>query len=120
MMEEKTLKICEIDSGYVYEGPRFIRLGPYSGEEFRTKHLLPWLETLEEGEVSTVDFAGTKVYSPSFLEESFGGAIRKAKNKQEAEKNRARLILINFINMNPDWKEKLDGYIKNARHNPGK
>jgi len=117
-MEGKTLKICEIDSGYVYEGPRFIRLGPYSGEEFRINHLLPWLETLEEGESSTVDFAGTEMYSPSFLEEGFGGSIRLAKDKQEAEKNRARLTLINFINMKPDWKEKLDGYIRNAKYNP--
>jgi len=112
------MKICELDAGYKYEGPRFIRLGPYSGEEFRKKHLLPWLNTLEEGDVSVFDFEGTKMYSPSFLEESFGGSIRKAKTKEEAEKNRAKLEHAEFVNIDPDWKIKLGGYIKNAKHNP--
>jgi len=119
-MERKILKICEIDKGYTYEGPRFIRLGPYSGEEFRIKYLWPWLDTLKEGEVSTFDFTGTEMYSPSFLEESFGGAIRWAKDKQESEKNRAKLKLIEFINMKPEWKESLDDYIRNAQYEPKK
>jgi len=119
-MEEKTLKVCELNAGYIYEGPRFIRLGPYSGEEFRIKHLRSWLDSLEEGEVSTVDFEGTEMYSPSFLEESFGGVIRLAKTKQEAENNRAKLNLVNFINMKPDWKKMLEEYIKNAKYDPKK
>jgi hypothetical protein len=117
-MEGKTLKICELDAGYIYEGPRFISLGPYSGEEFRENHLWPWLDLLGEGERTTVDFAGTEMYSPSFLEESFGGVIRLAKDKKESEKNRAKLFLINFINIKPDWKEALGDYIKNAKHDP--
>ena len=112
------MKICELDVGYKYEGPRFIRLGPYSGEEFRIKHLLPWLNTLGEGDVSVFDFEGTMMYSPSFLEEGFGGSIRKAKTKEEAEKNRAKLECAKFVNIDPEWNKKLNGYIKNANHNP--
>jgi hypothetical protein len=118
MMEGKTLKVCELDTGYIYEGPRFIRLGPYSGEEFRERHLWPWIDLLKEGEASTVDFAGTEMYSPSFLEESFGGVIRLAKDRQESEKNRSKLFLINFINIKPEWGKALGDYIRNAKHDP--
>jgi hypothetical protein len=115
-MEKKILKICEKSAGYKYEGPRYKRLGPFSGEEFRNIHLLPWLESLADQEESIVDFTGTEVYSPSFLEESFGGAIRNAKNRQEAEKNRQKLKSICFVNIDPIWKEKLLGYIENAKY----
>ncbi|MDR2924013.1 MAG: STAS-like domain-containing protein [Treponema sp.] len=117
-MEKKIMKICELCEGYKYQGPRFKYLGPFSGEEFREKYLLPWLDTLGIQEESIIDFTGTEVYSPSFLEGSFGGTIRLAKTKEEAEINRKKLQQVNFINMDPDWKVKLEGYIKNAKHNP--
>jgi hypothetical protein len=116
---EKTLKICEKCKGYEYEGPRFINLGPFSGEEFRKKHLTDWLNNFGEQEKLTIDFEGTKMYSPSFLEESFGGVIRNAKTEKEAETNRKKLKLAEFINIDPDWKKKLDGYIDNAKFNNG-
>jgi len=119
-MEKKILEICKSCEGYKYQGPRFEYLGPFSGEEFRKMYLLPWLDKLDMQEESIIDFAGTEVYSPSFLEESFGGTIRLAKTKQEAENNRQKLQKASFINMDPDWKAKLDGYIKNAKHNPKK
>jgi len=119
-MEKKILKICELDIGYAYEGPRFIYLGPYSGEEFRMKYLGPWIDSLKEGESSVVDFAGTEMYSPSFLEESFGGIVRLASDKTNAEKNREKLNLINFINIKPEWKKTLKDYIKNAKYNSEK
>ena len=115
-MKEVNLNICERCKGYEYEGPRYIRLGPYSGEEFRKEHLLPWLSALDEQTVATIDFRGTKVYSPSFLEESFGGSIREAETSQEAEKNRRKLQLAEFINIDPDWRKKLNGYIENAKY----
>jgi len=110
------LKICEINKGYEYQGPRFKKLGPYSGEEFREAHLEPWLNKLGEQEESIIDFVGTKVYSPSFLEESFGGVIREAGTSEKAEINRKKLQIAKFENMDPVWKEKLSGYIKNAKH----
>ena len=108
-MKKNILKIFEKSEGYRYQGPRYKKLGPYSGEEFREVHLLPWLNNISEQEEAVVDFADTIVYSPSFLEESFGGVIRAdAKNKE-------KLTHISFINIDNIWKEKLDGYIKNAR-----
>jgi hypothetical protein len=77
-MENNVLKIAEEEMRkYLYQGPRFKSLGPNSGEEFRDDVLLPWLKRLGPDEKGTVDFAETKMYSPSFLEEAFGGAVRK-------------------------------------------
>lgn len=53
---------------------RFITDGDYSGERFREQILRPAL--LEAGEV-TVDIDGTAGYGSSFLEEAFGGLVRK-------------------------------------------
>ena len=107
-MDKNTLIVCEKSEGYKYQGPRYKRLGPNSGEEFRDMYLIPWLDTLTESEAAIVDFAGTVVYMPSFLEESFGGAIRANR------KNKDKLNRIEFLNMEKIWKEKLMGYIKNA------
>jgi hypothetical protein len=100
----KTLVVCEQSQKYRFQGPRYEELGDASGEEFRERCLLPWLASLKDGERAAVDFAGTVVYSPSFLEESFGGAIRSDK------KNKERLKNISFINMDPIWLEKLNKY----------
>lgn len=108
-MESKILKICERAEGYKYEGPRYRYLGPFSGEEFREEHLLSWLDSFTGGEKGIIDFEGTAVYSPSFLEESFGGAIRKN------GKNREKLSNIRFVNIDPIWKEKVEKYIKLAK-----
>ncbi|MGI5066138.1 STAS-like domain-containing protein [Treponema putidum] len=100
----KILKDC--GDNYKYQGPRFIKLGPDSGEEFRDKHLIPWLEKNKTTIDLNVDFTGTIVYTPSFLEESFGGAIRKG---HEEVRN------INFLNIPADEEAKLKKYIEKAQ-----
>ncbi|MDE2363297.1 MAG: STAS-like domain-containing protein [Hyphomicrobiales bacterium] len=61
-----------------YPGPRYRRDGEFSGEEFRESLLYPKLvrALAENGKVIVVldDVAG---YGSSFLEESFGGLIRR-------------------------------------------
>ena len=40
-----TLEIIkDCGENYKYQGPRFSKLGPESGDEFRDKYLIPWLE----------------------------------------------------------------------------
>jgi hypothetical protein len=104
----KKLVVCEKSQDYRYQGPRFKELGAASGEEFRDSYLLAWLDSLAEGEKGIIDFAGTAVYSPSFLEESFGGAVRKN------AKNKAKLSNVNFANMDSIWEEKVKKYINSA------
>jgi hypothetical protein len=109
MMDDlKRLVVCEKSQDYRYQGPRFKELGAASGEEFRDSYLLPWLDSLAEGEKGIIDFTGTAVYSPSFLEESFGGAVRKN------DRNRVKLSNVRFDNIDPIWKEKVEKYIKSA------
>jgi hypothetical protein len=59
-------------------GPRYESEGPYSGELFRRKHLLPLVaEAVRENKKLTVDLDGTAGYGTSFLEEAFGGLVRE-------------------------------------------
>ncbi|SBS65544.1 STAS-like domain-containing protein [Vibrio atlanticus] len=56
-----------------YPGPRYIKLGANSGEEFREEHLIKKLK--QDPEV-IVNLDGVLGYGSSFLEEIFGGVVR--------------------------------------------
>lgn len=73
-----------------FPGPRFAKLGPSSGEEFRDTILIPQLEAAD-GEIS-VNLDGTMGYGSSFLEEAFGGLIRKGVSPELAKKLSSNLI----------------------------
>lgn len=67
---------------------RFYSDGPDSGERFRDEILEP---ALLGGESATVFLSGTEGYGSSFLDEAFGGIVRKLRFTQaEAD---ARIIL---------------------------
>jgi hypothetical protein len=53
---------------------RYRKDGPFSGERFRDDFLLP---LLNKGEKVTVNLDGALGYGSSFLEEAFGGLVRK-------------------------------------------
>lgn len=57
-----------------YPAGRYKQNGETSGEAFRERFLE---EPLKKGEQITVDFDGTVGYGSSFLEEAFGGLVRK-------------------------------------------
>jgi len=98
------LKDC--GSGYKYQGPRFISLGSNSGEDFRDNYLIPWLNKNKEEQLLKIDFEGTEVYTPSFLEESFGGAVRKGYDIVK------KLV---FINIPTNQLTKIKKYIGEAK-----
>ena len=59
-------------------GARYISDGPFSGEEFRDKLLEPrYLNCLPLGIKLIIDFDGGYGYPITFLEEAFGGLVRK-------------------------------------------
>ncbi|MDX9697626.1 MAG: STAS-like domain-containing protein [Bacteroidales bacterium] len=59
-------------------GGRYIKDGDFSGELFRETKLIPMIEdAIQKREQIEIDFDGGFGYSPSFLEETFGGLIRK-------------------------------------------
>lgn len=66
------MKIIKVADRYPCPGPRFKKLGPASGEEFRE-----WIEKeLKHSPDLTINLDGTEGYGSSFLEECFGGLIR--------------------------------------------
>lgn len=59
-------------------GGRYISEGEFSGEDFRERVLIPkYLTCLALKEKLIINFDGGYGYPPGFLEESFGGMIRK-------------------------------------------
>ncbi|WP_300746945.1 STAS-like domain-containing protein [Pseudomonas sp.] len=63
-----------------FPGPRYINLGPDSGELFRKTILLPEIEA-NNGEIIVV-LDGAFGYGSSFLDEAFGGLIRDGVPKE--------------------------------------
>ena len=101
-----TLNIANCGNGYRYQGPRFKRLGPDSGEEFRETYLIPWLRENANDNELYIDFTGTIVFTPSFLEESFGGAIRQGFDIVKK---------IQFKNIPQDIEKQVMRYIEQAK-----
>ena len=100
------MKIAEVFS--TRPGPRFKEEGDYSGESFRDDILIPWFNENTKAEKLIVDMTGAKGYPPSFLEESFGGAIRKGRI-EDVEK-------IEFMYPNRQYKiDEIKGYIESAK-----
>ena len=70
----KTIKIATDFSDT--PGARFCSDGPFSGEEFRKKILMPLFEDGSDNEKILIDLDGAEGYPSSFLEEAFGGLAR--------------------------------------------
>ena len=62
-------------------GGRFVKDGPFSGEDFRQKILIPkYREAVNNGSILEIDFDGCYGYPSSFLDEAFGGLAKSEKN----------------------------------------
>lgn len=67
---------------------RFRSDGPYSGEQFREEVLEP---KLRAGDSVEIDLDGVPGYGSSFLDEAFGGLVRKGVLKPSEVNDRLRL-----------------------------
>lgn len=99
----KTLYIKEFSK---FPGPRYVRLGAYSGELFRDTVLIPAINEYDE---IAVDFDEVFGYGSSFLEESFGGLVRKGVD-------RAKIVKLknNLISKDQSLIFEVQGYISDA------
>ncbi len=76
------MRISVADDFTKFPGARYISEGEFSGEKFREEKLYPqYLKAVEKGEKLIVDLDGCYGFATSFLEESFGGLVRKLKVK---------------------------------------
>ena len=92
-------------------GARYPEEGDYSGQEFRQNVLHPALKKAIEMNVKLiVDLDGTAGLGTSFLEESFGGLIRR----DHINYNILKQTLIIISDEDPDYIEEVDNYIEDA------
>lgn len=86
---------------------RYLSDGPYSGQGFLEKKLIPALQN--SGSVKIV-LDGTMGYGSSFLEEAFGGLVRR--------KQWPLSVLLNKIEFvsdeEPDLVDEIRGYMRDA------
>lgn len=89
-------------------GGRYIKSGPFSGEDFRDNHLIPLIEKCRIIEENLIlDLDGGYGCSTGFLEETFGGLVRKNYTEEEL------LSMISFIsNEEPELIDTILTYIK--------
>ena len=103
-----TINIAKEYSGT--PGARYITDGPFSGEDFRDKYLeKKYKQCIENNEKLIINFDGGYGYGTSFLEESFGGLVRKGYDgKQMLE------IMVFISDEEPELINKVIKYIKDA------
>ncbi|MGE1157304.1 STAS-like domain-containing protein [Pantoea agglomerans] len=89
---------------------RYYSDSPFSAEKFRKEILVPAFKNNADGKVS-VDFTGIALgIGSSFLEEAFGGLVRKEGIEKSNLKN--RLIIKSKM---PFHKVQIDRYIEQAQ-----
>ncbi|TAN46790.1 MAG: DUF4325 domain-containing protein [Methylococcaceae bacterium] len=90
-----------------YPAGRFCTDGPNSGERFREEFLTP---VLESGESTEVILDGARGYGSSFLEEAFGGLVRKGYST-----DRIKQCFKLISNDDSSLEAEVYGYIDEAR-----
>nr|MBP8206275.1 STAS-like domain-containing protein [Acinetobacter sp.] len=95
---------------------RFSADGEYTGETFRDKVLTPKLKELQRttndhtnGHL-IIDFTGVTMAGSSFLEEAFGGLVRKG----NFPKDFLQKVLVIRSPRRPIIKDRIETYIKEA------
>lgn len=90
-------------------GARYKSEGNFSGEDFRDNYLIPRINQAKaENTKVEINFDGGFGYPTSFLEEAFGGLVRKTKDKDI-------LSYLTFIsNEEPALVNEVIQYIKKA------
>ena len=107
MAEDVTIDVAK-DFGRFPAG-RYRTDGRYSGERFREDFLVPALRKM--GTV-TIEMDGAAGYGPSFIEEAFGGLVRKEGFDRETlsfrlkiitgRRNREKMIRDDIVNAVPE------------------
>ena len=99
-------KIIDIGKDFSrFPAGRYESDGPYNGETFRTKYLLPILKNKEK---VIIELDGTAGYGSSFLEEAFGGLIRLGFTSAQIKD------AINLHSDDPSLIEEIEEYIHDA------
>lgn len=79
--------------------------GPYSGEQFRDDFLVPAMET---GDKVKIDLDGVRGFGSSFLEEAFGGLVRKGYSPESV------LAIFTLQSSDPSIVAEIEDYIRHG------
>jgi len=85
---------------------RFFEDGPFSGQKFRDELLIPLLNSIESDDKFTIYLDGTRGYGSSFLEEAFGGVVRKLGANVQKK--------LHFISQRPSLLKEITEYMQDA------
>lgn len=107
MTQVETVRVNVAKQFTKLPGLRYIRLGPFSGEEFRQKFLIP---PLKQGKTVIVELDGVRGYGSSFLEEAFGGSVREM-DLDVAD----ALKRLKVETTMESWRLDVDEYIRTAK-----
>lgn len=100
-------------------GARYESQGSNSGEKFRDVILYPaYLKAIEKNEKLIINLDGGYGYGSSFLEEAFGGLIRKLKKENNSNYKKALQYIVIISNDNINWIGKIENYIEKAIKQP--
>ncbi len=87
--------------------------GPFNGSRFRRDFLLPrYRLAVENGVDLVVSLDGVMSFGSSFLEEAFGGLVRKESVKKDDLKNRLKIVIGRPGNAR--YQTAIDRYINQA------
>lgn len=89
-----------------FPGGRYISDGEHSGEDFRTRFLVP---ALDAGKKIVLELDGTRGYGSSFLEEAFGGLVRLGYAKELIRES------IQLVTARESLKKEILEYIEDAQ-----
>ncbi|MCP4458520.1 MAG: STAS-like domain-containing protein [Cytophagales bacterium] len=92
-----------------YPAGRFSNDGEYSGEAFSKKIM----EFLDKSDVVTIDLDGTYGLADSFLEEAFGGLVRRGLSALELKSG------INIISQQEIYETRINQFILAAENKHG-
>lgn len=93
-------------------GGRYRRQGSHSAEEFRDEYLYPkYLACVEKNEKLIIDLDGGYGCATTFLEETFGGLIRRLKRENKDYKEAINIIEIISIE-SPEYVTKSYEFMK--------
>lgn len=102
------MKIIKVSDFSKFPGPRFIRLGPDSGEQFREQVLIPAIK--ENGSIG-INLDNVFGYGSSFLEEAFGGLVRAGIDDYSID-----ILIKNIISDDdPSLRDEIIEYISDER-----
>ncbi len=101
-----TKKVIDIGVDFSpFPGGRYKEDGPYTGEHFREK----FLQSFSENQSVVIQLDSTAGYGSSFLEEAFGGLVRKERFTKEDLRQK-----LTFVTEDSSLNDEIWEYINDA------